>query len=388
MTANEEFDLPRWQTHHTQSSIGHQDPAYSAYNTGGGNSQQQPLGPPPQQRNTAGPRITQMHGTQDQQMGSNYNGVVGRSNSLQASSSSRRRQHHTSDDLEVGGGPYSSPSQQQSLYPHSVAYAQQHPSREDVNVPADGAMAYLTAHGTPKRQVDTPGSSPLRSNTLLDPYSSSQQQQHVPYSPASATSPPGSYPYSPNDPRAQPYQQQQQQQQSRSRTHSTNVKVEPNDTPMSLTASAYPLPHSAPGSASAYSSNQYAMEISTSSSPMTHTSPAQQQQQQHLAFASSGTRQHSTPGTPLSFAPNNQPAYYQHDTPMAVEPPQPLPQKRRPTGFRRVREARDLRPMVNTQPSGRRVGADGMYLSVSFFFGHRGLRYSHAFFLLRSQSNN
>ncbi|KAI0744060.1 kinase-like protein [Daedaleopsis nitida] len=41
---------------------------------------------------------------------------------------------------------------------------------------------------------------------------------------------------------------------------------------------------------------------------------------------------------------------------MTVEP---LPPKRRPSGLRRVRDHRELRPFVNTQPVGRRVDADG-----------------------------
>ncbi|TFK93712.1 kinase-like protein [Polyporus arcularius HHB13444] len=45
---------------------------------------------------------------------------------------------------------------------------------------------------------------------------------------------------------------------------------------------------------------------------------------------------------------------------MAVEPPPP---KRRPSGLRRVRDHRDLRPFVNPQPVGRRVDASGAVLS-------------------------
>ncbi|RPD59909.1 kinase-like protein [Lentinus tigrinus ALCF2SS1-6] len=45
---------------------------------------------------------------------------------------------------------------------------------------------------------------------------------------------------------------------------------------------------------------------------------------------------------------------------MTVEPPPP---KRRPSGLRRVRDHRDLRPFVNPQPVGRRVDASGVALS-------------------------
>jgi dual specificity protein kinase YAK1 len=43
----------------------------------------------------------------------------------------------------------------------------------------------------------------------------------------------------------------------------------------------------------------------------------------------------------------------------------PAPQhRRRASGFRRVRDSRDLRPYVNTQPAGRRIDANGVVLSV------------------------
>jgi dual specificity protein kinase YAK1 len=41
------------------------------------------------------------------------------------------------------------------------------------------------------------------------------------------------------------------------------------------------------------------------------------------------------------------------------------PRQRRASGFRRVRDARDLRPYVNPQPTGRRLDGNGVYLSVS-----------------------
>ncbi|KAG1729189.1 kinase-like domain-containing protein [Suillus paluster] len=45
---------------------------------------------------------------------------------------------------------------------------------------------------------------------------------------------------------------------------------------------------------------------------------------------------------------------------MVVDQPQ---HRRRASGFRRVRDTRDLRPYVNTQPSGRRMDANGTFLS-------------------------
>ena len=47
--------------------------------------------------------------------------------------------------------------------------------------------------------------------------------------------------------------------------------------------------------------------------------------------------------------------------PMNVDPPH----KRRSVGFRRVRTVHDLQPRVDVHPGSRRMGADGIYLSVS-----------------------
>ncbi|KAF7376368.1 Protein kinase [Mycena sanguinolenta] len=71
----------------------------------------------------------------------------------------------------------------------------------------------------------------------------------------------------------------------------------------------------------------------------------------------------STPATPLSYLhPTQSPAgYYSQDGQgMAVDPP---PQKRRASGFRRVRTAHDLQPRLDAPVGNRRMGADGVYLS-------------------------
>lgn len=46
---------------------------------------------------------------------------------------------------------------------------------------------------------------------------------------------------------------------------------------------------------------------------------------------------------------------------MAVEPPPP---KRRPSGLRRVRDHRDLRPFINPQPVQGRVDSNGVAIPV------------------------
>jgi dual specificity protein kinase YAK1 len=73
----------------------------------------------------------------------------------------------------------------------------------------------------------------------------------------------------------------------------------------------------------------------------------------------------STPNTPFPYAhPSQSPGgaqYYNPEQPMQVDVPQ---HKRRASGFKRVRDVRDLRPFVNTQPAGRRMDSTGTYLSV------------------------
>ncbi|KAJ7217860.1 hypothetical protein GGX14DRAFT_561219 [Mycena pura] len=70
----------------------------------------------------------------------------------------------------------------------------------------------------------------------------------------------------------------------------------------------------------------------------------------------------SSPSTPLSYLhPSQSPSgYYTPDSAMAVDPP---PQKRRASGFRRVRTAHDLQPRLDVPVIGRRMSADGNYLS-------------------------
>ncbi|KAF7321697.1 Protein kinase [Mycena kentingensis (nom. inval.)] len=72
----------------------------------------------------------------------------------------------------------------------------------------------------------------------------------------------------------------------------------------------------------------------------------------------------SNPSTPLSYLHSTQAqtpaAYYSPDSQMAVDPP---PQKRRASGFRRVRTAHDLQPRLDVPIGGRRMSADGAYLS-------------------------
>jgi dual specificity protein kinase YAK1 len=195
----------------------------------------------------------------------------------------------------------------------------------------------------PKRippAVETASSrSPMRMQTtpLLDPYSPQQAQ------------------YSPSTQYQYPAQAQQQFAHNRSISH---PKHEPLTPPVSQSYASPPSAH--PGSSYAPSSTSYVPPFAMdTSSP--HPSP---QAQAHLAAQpSSRTHSHSNPSTPISYvhgphAPNTQ--YYAPESQMVVDPPP----KRRVSGFRRVRTAHDLQPRVENNSAGRRVTADGIYLSV------------------------
>ena len=99
--------------------------------------------------------------------------------------------------------------------------------------------------------------------------------------------------------------------------------------------------------------------------------PSQNSSQHHYTSqASMPLRQTmSTPNTPLGYqhAQNQlQQAQYHtmEENAMYVDP---NAHKRRPSGFKRVHDHRDLRPYVNSQPAGRRQDSNGQFLSVSQF---------------------
>lgn len=199
-------------------------------------------------------------------------------------------------------------------------------------------------------QAARSGRSPMRvpntpiSSSPLDQYSHQSQ-----YSPTT-----GSYPYgNPVDQRSHPVPYQ-----SHSRNHS-QVKNESLTPPI---PAAYP-PQSSTHSNPSYSSNNayqnsYSMDTSSSHPPL----------QSHLNAQSTIKASHSNPSTPLSYLhPNNSLGahYYSQDQAMAVDPPP----KRRAPGFRRVRTAHDLQPRLDVSPAGRRMGTDGVYLSVSLRLG-------------------
>lgn len=379
--ANDDFDLPRWQTQaHLEPLSSSAQAAQAAARASYLYPVPPPPPPPPQQQriqhphhspgSSRQPRITHLLDQDSQQPISPSSYLSGalnqlsRSASLGASASvagaPRARRHHQPDDLEgafnVDTQSSSTRHQQpppNSLYPSAVPFHQ--PSQmSSAPAPANavspsGAEPYsdLYYNGTgpnPKRshpQLDPttrPGRSPMRAgNALLDPY-----QQQAQYSPTTTPS----YLYgSPSDaqrgnlPPNYP---------SHARTHSQSKPdgaTPPVGTPFSSQNAAQ----------AAYAS--YTME---SSSPQ----PPSHQNQTHLSAQVPVKNSTSTPSTPLSLAHSQSPAnpYYPQDQPMLVDP---APQhRRRASGFRRVRDSRDLRPYVNSHPAGRRVDANGVVLSV------------------------
>jgi dual specificity protein kinase YAK1 len=397
----EDFDLPRWQT---QS---HLDPLSSSSTQAAQHTAAPylyPPPPPPQSQSLTGQqqrlhpiqqsstnqgqssrqptRISQLLEQEQQQQGFagsppysvsghtqlNRSASLGGGANSGTTSSTRSRRHHQPDDLE---GAFNSDTQrlpsprqtglsqlQTSLYPSSVAYHQP-PSLSGANPgqspsaasPAAGEtysdMYYNGSGGrhAPKRsQTENEtnsalrggGRSPMRTtggnttnSSILDSYA--QQSQ---YSPTTASYP---SPYAPvsgsgNLPPA-PYH-------SHSRNHS-QVKGERLTPPL-------PSPYT-PGAlnSSAYSPS-YGMDSSSSPHP---PPPARQSSA-------------STPNTPFPYAhPSQSPSggqYFKQEQ-MQVDIPQ---HKRRASGFKRVRDARDLRPYINQQPSGRRMDSTGTYLSV------------------------
>ncbi|KAG6837514.1 hypothetical protein H0H93_008439 [Arthromyces matolae] len=389
---NQSFDLPRWQTHVEPLSSSAQ-PAHTAQQNYLYSQPPQPQPPPPPpppqsssslsaaspqrlHQSTTGPsrhRLSQLIDDQQPSLNSPYlsspHNQLSRSASLGGAvaantHSSRARRHHQPEDLE-GAFNIDSPSRtsnqllQTPFYPQTVPYQQQSltgpgsivnatstPTDSYTDMYYNGSIAQPPKRSQPNlEQVSSAHAtrSPLRgqnpppnSASLMESYS--QQAQ---YSPTTA-----SYPYAPPPPpqdQRGPYQSQ-----SHSRNHS-QVKTESMTPPIS---SPY-TPHNATLSpAGPYSSN-YAMDTSSPHPPtiQTHLS-AHQPSRQNPA---------SNPSTPLSYLHSQSPAsqYYSQDQ-MAVDPP---PQRRRPSGFRRVRNAHDLQPRTDIPVTGRRMAGDGTYLS-------------------------
>mgnify|MGYP001197132647 CR=1 FL=1 len=377
---NESFDLPRWQTqvdplsssssaqaaHGAQASYHYQPPPPSSHLA--------PTSPPriqAVQHNPTGPsrqpRISQLLEQEhalappSNQFVSGPQTSLSRSASLGAASSlATRRRHPQPDDIEA----YSADSQtmsaprqpqqlsQQSYYGSNMGgyQSQSIPSSTSTASPPDSYNdGYYngSASHSQKRLQDAnlapthTGRSPHRtaatpnSTSLLDPYA--QQSQ---YSPTTAT-----YSYGPGPPL------DQRTQPSAYQTHARNNSQLKTETATPPISSVY-------GSQSQHHVASYPSYLMNTSNPHLPS-----QVNTHLSSGPKIQTSISNPPTPMSYMPTSTPGshYYSQDTAMSVDPPAP----RRSVGFRRVRNAHDLQPRLDLIPAGRRMGADGTYLSVS-----------------------
>ncbi|CAL1706839.1 unnamed protein product [Somion occarium] len=382
---NDDFDLPRWSTQlpHDALSSSAQAAQSAAQASGYMFPQGQNQLPPPQSGASGNrlpaaihqspgssrqPRISQLL-DEDQQYTLPYmtpgNSQLSRSSSYNAGATgtagSRGRRHHLQDDLEGAFNVDNVSTQrrtptnlpQPSLYPSSVAYHQ--PSNltgtpPNVNSASASAPdpyqdAYFpgppaahppkrahTQHDSSTRAARSPLRGTNQTQPLLDPYSPQQ------FNSASNNA----YPYSPTTSEHQrpfppPYQAHSRGQ--------SQVKSEAVTPPMS-TAYSHSGVYSPPY-------------------PMDTTSPAPATSHGLTAQRGSSRSSVSQPATPLSYGHHSQqpsPVHFfgQDHQPMAVEVPPP---KRRASGLKRVRDQRDLRPVVNVQPAGRRMDSSGIYLS-------------------------
>ena len=429
--SNDNFDLPRWasdtftgyhdplsssaqaaqaaqQSYHSSPFNGPPPPPQSSsarptintHHSGNANSESQPS-------SARNPRITHFFENDNQYLSTGQANLsrsaslgnpIGNSAGLGAYST--RRRQHMQGDLEsayfedAGQGNTverhqparslgSSQQIQQSFYPSSVAYAtpQQPPPLpgHSSNAPMDspstsdpyqdahynGGQSHTRKNTIKVEDTGSAGRSPRRQqagSNLTDPYAqlqqlSSQSTPSTAYSPTSTV-----YQYSnPTEmPTASPYQPQQQTPKTVTGPNS------PLSSPFSGHRNLPPPP----------SYSHYAMDT-TSPGP----SHASQAGIQH-GYSAPGTtpiRQSlSTPNTPLSYQHAQQLAQAQYhtappDDPMGMETNL---HKRRASGFKRIRDARELKPYVNSQPAGRRGDANGQFLSVSHIcviYTHEGL---------------
>ena len=426
--SNEDFDLPRWQTHHFQDNFSSSAQAAQTAQQAPLSSTFYPAAPPPAQSAASPhrfPPITsnqQQHSTphrqprlsqliDDQQLyghGQYYTPGqthLSRSASLNAASasavqssfSSRGRRNNVQDDMERGFSnevttssparpPQASHSASQhyapSLYPSSIAYHQAPAQQPQLsNTPAtnnstvvesgsgvDYQNGYYPNPGgqLPRRsqpQEQPSSRSPRRSvtkqtnNPLLDPYTQQPPSQlQTQYSP---TSP--SYQYSSS---TDPQSAHPSSYHTQSQTHS-QVKRETTSPLLSpYTPQNNVSPHTG------HSSSQYSASYSMDTSSPGPSQPMNQSTSHLASYSMTPVSQKhssaSTPNTPLPSYHPQESRSQQYFTP-AHDPASlalDLPHKRRASGFRRVRDPRDLRPHVNQQPQGRRDDGNGNYISV------------------------
>ncbi|KAG8986559.1 dual specificity protein kinase yak1 [Tulasnella sp. 427] len=274
------------------------------------------------------------------------------------------------------GGAYRQDNSGQQLHPYqnTDAYPPQEyngsytPRRANTQAGAKGVT--LSPRSSLRHPPPTSPSMSVKMEQAHTGYSYSQQPQDHPaatygppsggaptdlYTPTSATGGPGSAsaPYHPAN-----------HSNAASPSPSANTH---NFSPAygSQQPSAYPPPHQAQQQLPPPPPPQSAQDAYSN-----HPQYAPQQHPPELARASSSGVPHpsirgstSTPNTPLSHRTYQQQSLYPASQqpvgyygPPSTEPP---PQNRRTDGLRRVRDQRDLRPMISGQPAGRRADPNG-----------------------------
>uniref|UniRef100_A0A0W0FHD5 Protein kinase domain-containing protein n=1 Tax=Moniliophthora roreri TaxID=221103 RepID=A0A0W0FHD5_MONRR len=226
-----------------------------------------------------------------------------------------------------------------SFYSQSVAYNS--PSIPQNSVSSPSSADPYTDISSRSRTGRSPAA-------LLDPYSPQHSSQYSPtanpnYSFGPPPPPPPSSDQRPHPPPSSTYPgPPPPPPPSHSRSHS-QVKNESMSPPVGSPYSPHQPLH--PGSV--YTPTNYA--IDSTSPPSSHLTP-------HVPTIRKNSI--SQPPTPLSYMPSSSP-YYSQDQNMIVDPPQ----RRRASGFRRVRDAHDIQPRLDVPHTGRRMGSDGKYLS-------------------------
>lgn len=437
--SNEDFDLPRWQTHHFQdplsSSAQAAQAAQQASYTGSSYTAAPHPPPPPQSSVTSArqqPQLISVNNSQpplqdstkhsrmshlfegDQSLGHaqpHYLSSLGQSSLSRSASlggtvtsaghagigsgafSARRARHQMPDDLESAFMNEPSPAERspqhrlpgssqqisQSFYPSSVPFHQAHQPQISASI-GNTTSSVSTDPYQDAQYASSNLAQPRRANTRIDdsissrsprraqtgthaatPLHEQQYTQHAPQTPTQYSPTSAVYQYSnPNDMLGSTSYAYQSANQPQSHA----IKSEPPASPLTspyTSQRALPPP---PAPSNTLYTQGYQMDT-TSPGPSSQNSPL------HLISHSQNTlplRQSiSTPGTPLSYHQSQAQVVYQppRDDPSAMT--MEVVHKRRASGFKRVRDQRDLQPYVNTQPSGRRGDSNGQFLSVRLF---------------------
>ena len=426
--SNDDFDLPRWQSHHfhdplSSSAQAAQAAQQATYTSSSYTAASHP--PPPQSSVTPArpPQLINVNTSQsvlpdskpsrmshlfdgDQPLGHSQpqylssltQSSLSRSASLGGAVASaghagigsgafgtRRTRHHMPDDLEsafTNESPSTERTQQhrmqsssqqisQSFYPPSVPFHQAHQPQINATV-GNTASSVSTDPYQDSQYSSTSMNQPRRSNTRIDDSISSrsprrgihdQFAQHTAqtsnqYSPTSAV-----YQYSnPSD----MLSSTSYTYQSAGVPQTHTVKTEPAPSPLASPYAGQRALPPPPAPSNTLYSQAYPMDT-TSPGPSSQNSPMHltSHPQNMLPLRQSL----STPSTPLSYHPSQTPQHGQvvyqpsGDDPSAMS--MEVGHKRRASGFKRVRDQRDLRPHVNVQPAGRRGDTSGQFLSVS-----------------------